>query len=63
MNLPNANDNQMANEIKSYGYGVYSVPLGFAVADPKDSKEGFYLVAASIDELYGEMQASERIGL
>ena len=39
--------------IASYGYGVYIVPNGFAIADPYDS-EGYYLVLGSLQELTKE---------
>lgn len=28
--------------IGAYGYGVYSFPGGFAIADPEDGEEGWY---------------------
>lgn len=39
------------DKIASYGFGVYSVPVGYAIANPSDDRDGFYLVVGTIDEL------------
>ena len=46
--------------IKSFGYTVNELPDGtFAIADPEDSVDGFYLLVGTIQEGYDEMNAME----
>jgi len=40
--------------LASFGYGVYRIPNGFAIADRLDDEDGFYLTGTNIDKLCKE---------
>lgn len=48
--------------ISKFGYGVYRIPEGFAIADPVDDAEGFYIHGPSLTELCEEMLTNGPLG-
>ena len=52
-------DIEMLEHIAHFGYGVYRVGSQFAIADPQDDEDGFYLTVNSIAEGYREMMSAE----
>jgi hypothetical protein len=60
-----AETNELMNKIASYGYVICSIGEGrldpgarFAVADPQDNQEGFYLECPTLEELVQEAEAA-----
>lgn len=62
-NMNYAIEQRMAR-IASFGYGIFSIDGGklevnakFAIADSSDNEEGFYLEAATVEEIVAEVEA------
>lgn len=45
--------------LEAHGFGVYNIPNGFAVADPLDDEQGYYLEVGSIEEV--EREIADRV--
>lgn len=43
--------NKYFNALILCDYGVYKIPNGFAIADPIDGADGFYLEGSNLDSL------------
>jgi hypothetical protein len=60
-----AETNELMTKIASYGYVICTIAQGrldpearFAVADPQDDKEGFYLECPTLEELVQEAESA-----
>jgi hypothetical protein len=53
----------LLNYLGGLGYGVYKLPDGFAVADPRDDDQGLYLHGPNLKELLEEAVEVVNVGL
>ena len=48
--------NNIIEKLALFGYGVYTIPTGLAVADPLDNVDGFYLEVGTVEQLAKECE-------